>query len=377
MKVIDHPASVTPDAQALIEEARQHRRRRRRRVGTIAIALGLIVVVTIVIAGHTGRSQVTPTVGQRQPTQDVPAPAIPPEMVVWSNHFRIEAISSTTGQVIRTLATNVALFRGTPHPTVSPSGTVYFDDGHAVKNNIPTNQILSVPLSGGPITVVADGQYPVVSPDGRFLAYWVYADFNGREGIVVQDLSTWAAKRWQYSTVGPDINNLSWSPDSESLSFTMLTPTPDKRSLTLGASVLSVSTTPGSLDAAHMISLPHGVAWAGYINATEGIGVAQHWGPTRRNSTFALSVIDVRSGRVVTRLPSVPGQLGVGNTADGPEGTVQVDPSGQYLALVEVGSGNGTLYRWRIGTVPSRISARPVQIATGIFGVAWVPSPGA
>src|ERR1700730_10415827 len=103
MKVIDHPASVAPDAQALIEEARQHRRRRRRRVGAMAIALGLVVAVTIVTAVHTGRSRVTPAVGQRQPTQEVPAAAIPPELVVWSNFWRIEVISSTTGHVIRTL----------------------------------------------------------------------------------------------------------------------------------------------------------------------------------------------------------------------------------------------------------------------------------
>ena len=363
-------------SQALFEEARRLRRRRNRRWWAVAVSVGLIVAVTVAILVHTGSSpRPGPTAVQKDQTTGIPAAAIPAEMVVWKD-FRIDVISSKTGALIRTLATDVALNRGTPQPTVSPIGTVYFDNAHDVNINVPNEQILSVPLAGGPVSVVAEGHDPVVSPNGRFLAYLIYADYssNGREGIVVRDLLTGMTKTWQYSNTGHSVSAPSWSPDSESLSFTAVTPTPDKRSETLGAWVLKVSTPSGSLDVARKIPLPPGMVWAGYLDTAEGIGVSQRWGPTRRNWTFALSVVDVGTGRVITRLPSVPGQLGVGNTSDGAEGMVQIDPSGQHLALVEVGSGNGTLYRWTIGSVPNHISAHPIQVATGVFGAAWVPT---
>jgi len=366
-------AAESQATQVLFEEARR-RRRRRWTVGVLALAVSLTTVAVAMVAR--APSAPRPTAQKTGALSQQPHSAMPTEVVVWSNFGRIEVISSATGHVIRTLATDVALNRGTPQPTVSPSGTVYFDDAHDVNINVPDEQILSVPLSGGPVTVVADGHDPVVSPNGRLLAYLTYADYssNGREGIVVRDLLTGETKTWQYSNTGPSVSAPSWSPDSESLSFTAVTASPNKRSETLGAWVLRVSTPSGSLDAARKIPLPTGMAWAGYLNPAEGIGVSQHWGPTRRSSTFALSVVDVATGRVMTRLPAVPGQLGVGNIYDGAEGTVQVDPSGQHVAVVEVGSGNGTLYRWTIGRDPIRISADPIQIATGVISAAWVPT---
>jgi hypothetical protein len=89
--------------------------------------------------------------------------------VVWRS-FRIEVVSSTTGRLIRTLAPDAGLNRFTPQPAVSPGGTVYFDEADNV-SGIPGEQILSVPLSGGHVTVVANGHDPAVSPDGHFLAY--------------------------------------------------------------------------------------------------------------------------------------------------------------------------------------------------------------
>ena len=288
-------------------------------------------------------------------------------MVVWEK-FRIDVIASRTGHRIRTLATDVSLNRFTPQPSVSPNGTVFFDDAHDV-NNVPNEQILSVSLSGGPIVVVGDGHDPAVSPDGRFLAYLMYADVtNGDQGVAVRDLQTGATKTWRYFTSGPDITDLSWSPDSQDLSFTATTPTSNHRSLTFGAWVLRVSAPSGSLDVAREILLPPGMAWAGFVSPSKGIGV------TQQSSKVALSIVAVVTGKIISRLPPVSGQLGVGNSLDGAEGTVQVDPSGRYLALVEVGSGTGALYRWTMGSDPNRISTKPVRVAIGVLGVAWVPT---
>ena len=359
-------------AQALFEEARRLRRRRYWRWGTLIAFVGVVAALFVATYGHTGGSRSAPLRAQNEPTTTPRTAKIPPKVVVWRN-FRIEVVSSTTGRLIRTLAPDAGLNRFTPQPAVSPGGTVYFDEAHNV-NGIPGEQILSVPLSGGKVTVVADGHDPAASPDGHLLAYLTYDISNVGEGLVVKDLRTGTTMIWRYSMTGPDITGLSWSPDSRAVSFTATTPTPDNRSLTIGAWVLSVSTPSGSLDEARRIPLPSGMAWAGYVNAVDGIGVTQQRGGTRQSSTFGLSVVDARTGHVIARSPHVSGQLAVGNAFDGAEGTVQVDPSGQHLAVVEVGSGSGALYRWTIGSDPKRISADPVRIATGVIGAAWVPT---
>jgi len=381
MKVLDErptdldgqPESSEAAAQALFEEARRLRRLRHRRWGILVTIVGVIAATIVVTLGHTGGSRGTPHRAQNDPTIPTRTAAIPREVVVWRN-FRIEVVSSTTGRLIRTLAPDAGLNRFTPQPAVSPGGTVYFDEAHDV-NGIPDEQILSVPLSGGQVTGVADGHDPAVSPDGSYLAYLTYADItNVGQGVAVRDLRTGATKIWRYSTVGPDITGLSWSPGSQEVSFTTTMPTPDNRSLTVGAWVLNASTPAGSLDAARKIPLAPGMAWAGYVNRADGIGVTQHWAGTIPSPTFGLSVVDATSGRVIARLPHVSGRLAVGNVFDGAEGAVQIDPSGQHLALVEVGSGSGALYRWTIGSNPNRISTDPVEIATGVIGAAWVPT---
>jgi len=84
-------------------------------------------------------------------------------------------------------------------------------------------QIFSVPITGGPETFVANGHDPVVSPDGRYLAYLIWTQItNWPEGVVVVNRLTGAVSTWQYSTNVPDINTISWSPDSAGL---LLTPT--------------------------------------------------------------------------------------------------------------------------------------------------------
>ena len=82
-------------------------------------------------------------------------------------------------------------------------------------------------------------------------------DFTNAPGsIVVRDLLTGATKGWGYARAGPDISQLSWSPDSKALSFTAVIPTPDTRAETLANWVIDTSAPSGSLDAARVIPLP-------------------------------------------------------------------------------------------------------------------------
>jgi hypothetical protein len=151
------------------------------------------------------------------------------------------------------------------------------------------------------------------------------------------------------------------------LSFTATTP--GKAGWGLGAFTLDLSRPGRSLEGARRIPLPSGLAWAGYVSATEGIGVRQHLGSTAGTGWIEPAIVDITTGRIVRRLPEIPGLLGVGNAFDGPEGTVQVDPSGRHLALAEVRAGSGGLWRWTIG------SGSPARIAKGVVTAAWVPIP--
>jgi hypothetical protein len=293
---------------------------------------------------------------------------MPTEMVVLTNTAHLEVISTITGRVIRTLASDVALYRGTPSMTVSPSGVVYFDDAETV-NGEPTERILDVPVAGGPITTLAEGHAPVMSPNGHLLAYLTYTDLSGTpEGIAVRDLLTGTTTKWAYSTTLPDIGRLSWAPDSRSLSFTSTAPGEHNTSpLVLRAFVLDVQGASGPLDGARQIPLPTGMSWAGYLNQTQGIGLVQHAGLNRRSNWFEISEVEVRSGRIVKRLATFPGSLAVDNVYDGAEGTLQMDPSHRYLSIAETGSGNWSLYRWKIASGPA------LRIATGVIAGAWVP----
>jgi hypothetical protein len=364
-------AKVDTAAQALFEEARRRRQRRHRCWGA---SLLMVVLLTSIISSLWPGGGASPRSGQRLATSAVPANSpTPAEMVVWTTNFRIEVISAVSGHVIRTLATNVALYRYMPHPTVSPSGTVFFDNAHYM-NGRPSEQVLSVPLSGGPVTVIGAGHYPVVSPNGLLLAYLAFTDVTGAaEAIVVRNLRTGVTSTWRYSGAGPDISQLSWAPDSTALSFTTTTTTAAGRGTTILAAVTLDLSDPGrSLEGARRIPLPAGLAWAGYVNATEGIGVRQRPGSAADTGWTGPAIVDVATGRIVRGWPEMPGLLGVWNVHDGLEGTVQVDPSGRHLALAEVGSGRGSLWRWTIG------SRSPARITTGVGTAAWVPvaAPG-
>jgi WD40-like Beta Propeller Repeat len=271
------------------------------------------------------------------------------------------------------------------------SGIVYFDRGVEPPPSVPVQQIVSVPLQGGPLTVVAQGHEPVVSPNGRLLAYLADTDFtDAHEAVEVRNLETGATTTWQYPNAAADISGLTWTPDSRTLAFTATTPTPNKTGATLGTSVLDVSTHSGSLEAARPIPLPQcpspppwdfpgaprTMAWAGYLNETEGIGVCRRGSPlTGQSYEIELSVVAVATGRIIAHLPAISGQLDVGSVLDGSEGEVQVDASGRHLAIVEVGSGTGTLYRWSLGNDLLPTSAEPVRVTTGASSPAWVPLP--
>jgi hypothetical protein len=377
-------------AQSLFEEARR-RRRRRYFWGTIAALLAVLLVAATVWSLGDGAPR-----APRSHIQSVGAPhtsgtandAMPAAMVVWAQVSRatmaIQVVSSSTGRVVRTLATDDGLFNSTPQPSVSTDGTVFFDDSVAGSSTPgpgappPIERVMAVPLAGGPVTFVALGHDPVVSPNGQDLAYLTFTQVDDApEAVVVRDLRTGTSSTWSFTTNGPDIQRLDWRPDSRHLAFS--TENLVSRVWHLSTGVIDVAGGDRRLEDARTLPLPkcpagqawaygtdHTMAWAGFIDENRGLGICRYADITDTEELTRVVVVDVRTGREVARLPAIPGLIG-----DGPGGGFQVDPTGRYLAYVGPGRGAGGLYIWALKD-RGRGSA-PIPLRQKVGSVGWVP----
>jgi hypothetical protein len=390
-------------AQALFEEARR-RRRRRHLWGTVVVLLGVVLVAVTVWSLSDGTPSGPGSSFHRfqrpHPVGTVDA-GLPPVMVVWAQLSRstmaIQVVSSRTGRVMRTLATDDGLFNSTPQPTVSTDGTVFYDDSVPGSSTPgpgsppPIERVMAVPLAGGPVTFVAPGHDPAVSPNGQDLAYLTFAQVitklggvslvsDAPEAIVVRDLLTGASSTWSYSTSGPDIRRLSWFPDSTHLAFSTENLVDGKWHLSTRVIDVSVSGGDQRLEDARTIPLPrcpagpswafgtdHTMAFAGLLDEDHGIGVCRHVDITGTEQSTQLFVVNVRTGREVGDLPAIPGLIG-----DGPGGGFQVDPSGRYLAYVGPGLGAGGLYRWALKDRGR--ASHPVLVRQQVGSIGWVPA---
>ncbi|MHB1516688.1 MAG: TolB family protein [Acidimicrobiales bacterium] len=351
-------AEVRDEVQVLFREARRRRRRRWfMGIVVLVVTIAMIATVALVRASSVARSPARKTTG---PTQQA-VPGMPSEVVAWE-HFRLDVLSSVSGHVIRTLATDVSEFRGLPSLSVAPNGMVFFDD-HAFIGSSPVDRIYSVPVSGGAPRFIADGRTPAVSPDGRFLAYVNNDPIDAavlNEAITIEDLRTHVTRSWTDTAPEADLWALAWSPDSRLLSFRQTTGATTPGEVTTSSFVLDTAAPALTLDTAQRIPLAPGVSWAGFLAGTrpgalEGIGEVQLHGGLR------LVAIDARSGRTMRRLVTIPGAQ---------DATVQADASGKHLVIAASGAGAlgfGRLYRWTEG------SASATSIGPGILVAAWVP----
>ena len=290
---------------------------------------------------------------------------MPSQIVVWTDNFRVEVMSARTGRLIRTLATNVALYRGLPTVTVARDGVVYFDTS---RNR--TQWVMSVPLTGGRPTTVAAGYSPAISPNGRLLAYVAWTDcllpcVSAPEAIVVRDLLTGRQRSWSFTSTLPDIGSLSWAPDSRHLAFAGTTYV-KRATVTVRTAQVLDTRSGGTLASAPAIPLSQRVAWAGYLTANTGVGVVLGPGGVIQGSA-GLVEVGVTSGRVLAHLTSLPpGGLGVGNVLDGTEGAITADRSGRYLLIASQRDGRNVMFRWTLGM------RRPVPLVhSGAMRAAW------
>lgn len=392
---VDNPV---PDIEDLFPEAR--RRRRRKRLGWVVLALciALLVALVAVDRGHaTGRrTRVrTPEVARIVPE------STPNEIVAWTSSFHVEVISTRTGSIQRILASNVALDApGLPTLSVSSGGVVFFDSdpiGAVSPPDAQGDQIYSVPITGGPVREVAPGFDPAVSPDGRTLAFVApngageapyqlasggieLAQLNGSDITDVRTLHPSGAM------VGNGFSNLSWSPDSQTLSFDQITPSTDATSSWL----LSAPNQQSSLGPAVAVPLhPVGLTWSGFYGQNAkgrpvGVGVltTAQGEPPLANPQKVVS-IDPRSGAVIRTLFRLPEAICTSSSPQSPadcnadfssaldadSGSANVLVSGAIpLQYGQVStSGLAYLVRWNPAL------AKPVRMTSGVLVAAWGP----
>jgi hypothetical protein len=342
-------------ADALIAGARRHRRRRWQRRAVLAVifillaaALGAGLAGLPGRAGRPAAATAPGPPGYRQP--------MPPLVVVLTGSSRIEVLSARTGRVLRTLAADAGLFRRLPTVAVSVTGMVYFD------TVLTQEQVVSVPVAGGPVRSVAAGSDPAVSPDGRMLAYVTGAEpHRGPEAIVVRNLATGSQRRWAFISGQADIVSLSWSPDGVLLSFTA-----DIGSTFQATAWLLDTRRAGTLDSARPIPLGRGLRWAGFLTPRAGMAVTGPAGPPGRGGQ-SLAEVAVSSGRILRQLTELPRQgLSTSNAYDGAEGTITAHPGGHYLLIATAGpDGYGEIFRWTVGT------HQLVPLARGAIRASW------
>ena len=266
---------------------------------------------------------------------------------------------------------------GLPTLSVSSGGVVFFDSDPIEAVSPPDaqgDQIYSVPITGGPVREVAPGFDPAVSPDGRTLAFVApngigeapYQLANGGIELAQLNGSDITAARILHPTgamVGAGISNLSWSADSQTLSFDQLDPSSD----TTSSWLLSAPTQQSSLESAVAIPLhPTGLTWGGFFGDRArgrplGIGVltTSENEPPLANPQRVVS-IDPQSGEVVRTLFTLPEAI---CTSSSPSTPKDCDADFSNALVADSGSSNVLVSR--------RDSA---HIRTGQYVRARVPS---
>lgn len=378
----EHPtdSGPVPDINALFEEARRRRRRRRR--------LGVLVVAALALAAIVAHAALFTPAGSSSANRHTGTPArprlpsgTPNEIVGWTSDAKLVVLSTATGHIMRTLATNVSILApGLPNVSVAPDGTVLFESAAPSPSDSDVvdagDQIFSVPITGGPVRDIATGSDPQVSPNGDFLAF-ISPDPAGEAGeapylvpavgIDIADLSSGGTVSQVRSLppgpvqIDQGASDLSWSGDSKDLSFDLLNPSTD---MTTSWTIPVAGN--DSLAAARQITLQGtGLTWNGY------------WGSNRRGAPQGLGVltsasghqevvsINPATGRPVDRLFAIPADIctatapadsdgcssDFSNAVIGDRAATSILVGGA-IPLVEgapTTSGKAFLYRWSVG----------------------------
>jgi len=195
-------------------------------IGAVA-AVGLVIVLTVaVVAAVVSRVRSAASDGMG---------GAPRRVAIWTGDGRLDVVDRVTGSH-RTIARDSPARPGTAALAASPDGrTLFFDRlapsfavecGSTISN---AEEVVSVPVVGGPIHLYGRGEFPTVSPDGRWLAFATRTDGScaPEQNIVAfveLGVSPMRIYRAPLIVDSPDVGargvriaRLSWDPDSQSV----------------------------------------------------------------------------------------------------------------------------------------------------------------
>jgi WD40-like Beta Propeller Repeat len=195
-------------------------------------ALGVVGVVAVVVALSAAAGGVVVARVDGAPSDRLSGG--PRRIAMWTGEGRLDIVDRVTG-AHRTIARDSPARPGTPSLAVSPDGrTLFFDRlapsfatecGSAFAN---AEEVVSVPVRGGPVHLYGRGEFPAVSPDGRWLAFATRSDGScvARQNVVAfVELGVSPTRTYRYPLLfrtahGAQqvrITQLSWDPDSRSV----------------------------------------------------------------------------------------------------------------------------------------------------------------
>ncbi len=258
-------------------------------------------------------------------------------IAVVTNDFRLVIQDATNGHQVRELASKVIEARFLPRLAVTPDGnTIYFDRNRSVHPgecpNGPNSrdEIVSVPTDGGPITAIAPGNQPAISPDGRSLAYIrSSACFGNFDQLVVRDLTTGTERVWSAPAAGAlEVLTPYWASDSRHLAIVLA-----KR-----------GTYPWVIDTASAKTLndairqeqSDGIGWDGYYGST-GEFLGTHSPATNAPTAPSVVAFSPATGRVTRRLFDLP--------AHETDTSITADPGATNVLV----SNDHGIWRWHQG----------------------------
>jgi hypothetical protein len=333
------------------------------------------------VPGATGHSSAPSGSGQAS----TPSESARPGIVAVTSSGALVVLNSSTGTVTRTLVQSGVVGE---EIAVSPNGgTAYFTAGSGC-----SNEIESVPVSGGTPASIASGVLPAVSPDGTKLAFaqepWFLPASCAASAplapsdyvLAVRTLSTGGQANYPMAASSPDIGlpipilYLSWAPDNASLAVTMsgiqdnegwnlnILSTASAQYYLSGAGDTQVPVT-GSPDPSRSYYteaayLPDGNL---FVNRNCCIGV-DPTNPAPADSNLMQEVST--SGSLVAQVAI--------SVQENAHTSLAVDPTGNWLLYLSSatqtepsGVPSGTLYVSQGGT-------EPTVLTTGITAAAWL-----
>jgi hypothetical protein len=351
----------------------------------LVVVLIAVVATTLVATSRPGRQSAT-SGHHSDISRQVFAFGTPEDIVGWTSASKLVVLSTHSGRVVRTLATNVSILApGIPNVSVAPDGTVFFESAEPSAENTDVDrgdQIFSVPIAGGPVRDLGSGSDPQVSPNGKSLAFIAPEPAGGvgeapylvpPVGIDVASLLSGSIGRVRTLEPGPAQSNqgasaLSWSSDSRQLSFNLLDPSTNiTTAWTLSPGVST------SLALATQIPIHRSeLTWNGY------------WGEDKNGSNVGLGILHPKTGaqevvtvnpstgRVIDRLFSLRGVISSlfssSVIGDGTGSNVLVAGVIPLVGGSPTTSGAVHLYRWRVG------DGAPTKLAQQILVASWGPA---